>query len=583
MPIQVQGPDGQMLEFPDGTPRETMKAAMAKRYGAPKSAAQPQQPEQAADPSEGGSTLQFATPWKTYDTGIPLSQGVTRGLAGVGKSIVDTGEGLGQLAGLVSQGDVDRRRELDAPLMATGAGTAGNVLGQIGQMAIPVGGGAKAASYVGKAAPYLGAAARAAGFTATQPMATGQNRGVEAAKSGAFGVGGQALATGVGAVARGAASHLDEAGAALANKADEFGLRLGVPEISENPFIRTVASQMERLPFSGATKRAAANQGAFNRQVAQTFGAKTDKITPDVFAAARNKLSNGFETLTARNNLSLSPDHVTQLKSVIDEAQRLGGDSTAKQVRGWANELLGKVDAAGNIPGKAYQSFDSRLSKVLKTGGEPAFYLGRLRDVVQSAMDDSISASDRAAWSALRKQWAAMKTVEPLVAKATSGDISPAALMGRVTSDSAGKARMATGRAGALGDLARIGQRFMKAAPNSGTADRLLVNAAVGGGLYGAQDQGWISPSTAMLVGGGLLANRAGLSALNSRALSAGDSRTLTGLARLMQTAPRALPAAANAMGAPMPINISGGRVATPEDIARDEEIVRRFRAQTGG
>ena len=35
MPIQVQGPDGQEYEFPDGTSRETMRAAMAKRYAAP--------------------------------------------------------------------------------------------------------------------------------------------------------------------------------------------------------------------------------------------------------------------------------------------------------------------------------------------------------------------------------------------------------------------------------------------------------------------------------------------------------------------------------------------------------------------
>lgn len=35
MPIQVQGPDGQMYEFPDGTDRETMRSALAKRYGSP--------------------------------------------------------------------------------------------------------------------------------------------------------------------------------------------------------------------------------------------------------------------------------------------------------------------------------------------------------------------------------------------------------------------------------------------------------------------------------------------------------------------------------------------------------------------
>lgn len=35
----MQGPDGQLLEFPDGTDQETMKAAMRKRYGGPVAAA----------------------------------------------------------------------------------------------------------------------------------------------------------------------------------------------------------------------------------------------------------------------------------------------------------------------------------------------------------------------------------------------------------------------------------------------------------------------------------------------------------------------------------------------------------------
>ena len=37
MAIEVEGPDGVILEFPEGTSRETMRAAMAKRY--PKTAA----------------------------------------------------------------------------------------------------------------------------------------------------------------------------------------------------------------------------------------------------------------------------------------------------------------------------------------------------------------------------------------------------------------------------------------------------------------------------------------------------------------------------------------------------------------
>jgi hypothetical protein len=342
---------------------------------------------------------------------------------------------------------------------------------------------------------------------------------------------------------------MEPAAANLARKAESYGLNLGLPALSDNPLVRTAASQMERLPFSGATKRARANQSEFNRQVAKTIGVDSDKLTPDVFAQAKGRLQNAFETLTGRNDLTFDTGHVSQIKGLLDEVSRLGGSDTARMVKGWANELFSKVDAAGKIPGKAYQSFDSRVSKVLKAGGEPAYYLGQLRDIARGAMDASVSAKDRAAWALARKQYAALKTVEPLAAKATDGNISPQALMGRVTADSAGKIRMASGKGGDLGDLARIGQRFLKAAPNSGTADRLLVNAAVGGGLYGAQQQGLIDPGTAAAVGGGLLLNRIGLNALNSRALAAGDSRALNGLARLVRPAPYALPAAANASG----------------------------------
>lgn len=569
MPIQVQGPDGQLLEFPDGTPRETMKAAMAKRYGAPKQA------------PESMESLQRRA-METYGRSDPTEgmSGTGKFLAGMGKSFVDTGRGIGQLFGVTDGGDVSEARRLDAPLMDTGAGLAGNIVGQTAQIAAPVPGGlaAKAASRLGRAAPYAGAAARSGAFSATQGTVGDESRLTNAAVGSAFGAGGQAISAGGSALARGAVSRLDDAGATLARKAEGFGLQLGLPSLSENPLVRTVANQMERLPFSGATKRAKANQEAFNLQVGKTFGAKSDKITPDVFADAKTRLQNAFETLSSRNNLDLTTDHVAQIKSVIDEATRLGGSDTARMVKNWANELITKVDSTGSIPGKAYQSFDSRLAKVMKSGGEPAHYLGQLRDVIRSAMDDSISAGDRNAWNTIRKQYAALKTVEPLVAKSPAGNISPEALMGRVTADTAGKARMATGRAGDLGDLARIGQRFLKLAPNSGTADRLLVNTAVTGGLYGAQHQGLIDPSTAAMIGGGLLLNRMGLSALNSRALAAGDSRALNGLSRLLGPAPRALPAAANASG--LPILIQGGRLATPEDIDRDRQIVERHRRQ---
>jgi hypothetical protein len=56
--------------------------------------------------------------------------------AGMGKAMVDTARGVGQfIPGLVSREDVAESRKLDASLMNTGAGTAGNVAGNIAMLA----------------------------------------------------------------------------------------------------------------------------------------------------------------------------------------------------------------------------------------------------------------------------------------------------------------------------------------------------------------------------------------------------------------------------------------------------------------
>ncbi|HXI19261.1 MAG TPA: hypothetical protein VNM48_23075, partial [Chloroflexota bacterium] len=508
-----------------GTPQQAAPKTLAERY-----AAQGIDPNEGLDPTEG-------QPWQV------------NAAAGFGKAAMDTARGVQQLFGQRSQQQIEEDRRLDAPLMADDAGLAGNIVGQTAQIAVPLPAGAalKATSWAGRAAPYVGAAARAGAFGGAQGVGEGETRAGNAGTSAALGAAGQGLASGMRAVSGGAINRMEATAAALARKAEGYGLRLSLPDLSNNSFVRTAASQMERLPFSGGTKRATGNQEAFNRQVGKEFGADASRITPDVSASAKTRLNKGFEAVTNRNNLALNTDHVAQIKTVLDEVSRLGGTDTARMVRGWANELMSKVDEAGQVHGKAYQSFDSRLGKVLKGGGEPALYLGQLRDVVRAAMDDSISAGDRAVWTMLRKQWAALKTVEPLVAKAKDGNISPQSLMNRVTADNAGKARMATDSAGNLGDLARIGQRFLKESPNSGTADRALVNLAVGGGLFQAQNQGYIEPATALKIAGGLAANRYGLRALNSPALAMGNGRVLNGLARLARGLPAAVPATVNA------------------------------------
>lgn len=61
--------------------------------------------------------------------------GTEKFLAGTGKAFHDLGQGAGQLLGLTSRDDVAESRRLDAPLMKTGAGTAGNILGNVAAFA----------------------------------------------------------------------------------------------------------------------------------------------------------------------------------------------------------------------------------------------------------------------------------------------------------------------------------------------------------------------------------------------------------------------------------------------------------------
>lgn len=130
--MDIQTKDGILLRnIPDGTPDSVIKARLDKiRAG------------DLIDPTSGMS-------------------GFDKFAAGAGKAVVDTGRGVGQLLGLVSNEDVAQARERDAPLMDTGAGMTGNVLGNIA-MALAPGGALKGAGVVANAAGQAGTAARLA-------------------------------------------------------------------------------------------------------------------------------------------------------------------------------------------------------------------------------------------------------------------------------------------------------------------------------------------------------------------------------------------------------------------------------------
>lgn len=178
----------------------------AKASSAPAPAAQSAVPQQAFDPSEGGTNFR---PFG-IDTGLQMPQGLSRFMAGAGKTMADLGRGAGQLVhdgldaispaekniqstvsgkpnksfadriGLPNRTDIDEIQKRDAALVNTGAGTAGQIAGGVA-MSLP-------ALLAGPAAGTIGAQAGIGALQgALQPVGTDDSRARNIALGGALG------------------------------------------------------------------------------------------------------------------------------------------------------------------------------------------------------------------------------------------------------------------------------------------------------------------------------------------------------------------------------------------------------------
>jgi hypothetical protein len=161
----------------------------------------------------------------------------------------------------------------------------------------------------------------------------------------------------------------------------------------------------------------------------------------------------------------------------------------------------------GVIPGTALRKINTEIgAKVRGTeSGDLRRALGDLQDDMRAALGRNLSGEDLATLQDASKKYAIAVKLIPLVSKSPLGDISPAGLMQAVTSDKSGKRAMARGKGGDIGELAKIGQLFLKEPGSSNTSERALVyGGLLGGGAY-------VEPHTAAgIYGAANLYNRAG-------------------------------------------------------------------------
>jgi len=509
--------DGTEHEFPDDATPEEIQAAADQ-----------------LDPVKSNVAEVMANAEK-YRAANPVTNemnGLQKFAAAYGKSYMDTGRGIKQLFGQSSEDEIQRARDVDAALMDTGAGKAGNIAGQAVQIATPLPGaaGTKVAAYTGKAAPFVSSALRSATVAGAQGTVGDESRLGNAAEAGAWGVAGQGVASGLKYAAGAAKQALTAPVRESIKAARAAGIPLNVSQVTNSRMAKTVQSVLNELPFTGAGKAIIKQQQAFNRAVSKSFGENAPEITEKVLASGKAKVGALYDSVFKNATIKLDPADLRQMASIESKALK---DLTADKAQVVANQFQKIIDEFGSGPvsGARYQSLRGSLQDAIGEGLDGKL-VKQLRTQLDAAAARSVGTAQAAVLKRANGMYANLKTVEKALqqVEGAKGNVKPASLFPLVKNGATREMR----------ELAKIGQNVLKdPIPNSGTAQRQLVTAVLGGSALG------IVPA-AKLAGLGAVLGKAFNSNTASRLLEQG--KPMAGLARVAKPAPRLLPAAASSL-----------------------------------
>lgn len=389
-------------------------------------------------------------------------------VAGLRLSGVDADTAQKQVNALTTQAQAEH------PVIGGVGNVTGAVTGTIPMMlAAPEAFGLGAGSLAARSAASGGTNALIGYFDA---LARGQNPTTGAA---AGGIGG-AVAPGLGQVAGNLiSSKLAPEVARLAQRAtQDFGIPLSADQLSSTPMVKFAGSVINRFPFTGGAQFEGTQRGAFTGAVARLMGTDASALTPDVMSATKKRIGNVFESV-ANNTSSIGFDNQMgqDLMDVYNAAPQVLTDQEWAPIKNQLTNVIKKFKAGGgSINGEQYLALtknNSPLDLATKSSNSNISNFARqIEEALGGALERSASPEDVAALRQARSQWRVMRTVEPLAEKAPTGEISPALLMGRVQQ---ADPNMAYRTGDDLGDLARIGQLFLKPPPSSGTGERSWV------------------------------------------------------------------------------------------------------------
>ncbi|MGI0034346.1 MAG: hypothetical protein ACRD98_00565 [Nitrososphaera sp.] len=306
---------------------------------------------------------------------------------------------------------------------------------------------------------------------------------------------------------------LSKAESKLAQLATEkYGIPLTPAMRSSGEFQKRVEATMQKIPGSAKIARKNIEDAniAFTRAVNREIGEDAPALNAEVRAAFRRRSGKEFDAIAEQVNIGIDTPAADTLISGIAQATARYSDvipSMQKATIGnYIDDLVNKL-AEGRITGETYQKTRSNLRRIRDATRKTDWQYSNAANDVLNAMDDAaavaLPADQARRWERARKQYATFKVVSPIAQKTPSGILSGSQVHQRVIQKYGEAARV-----GNLGELAEIGKTFLVQPSTSGTAENILAQRAITGGLVGGGfGAGAVSdPQTTALTGAGLWA-----------------------------------------------------------------------------
>lgn len=472
MTIEVEGPDGSILEFPDGTSREIMRAAMQKRF----------------------------SPVPKGETPAPFLGGVARGVTDSVLGVANLAEVGLNAAGIGNGGVVPALREkADAAYdraygpSNVGGEVVGNIIGTLPAAAVK-GGAAVQGGLQGAILSHE-----------TSPLGIAKDAAIGA-------VGGVVGDRAVRGIARAVSPKVAPAVKKLRDEGVDLtmGQIVGAKGGVLGKSIKGVEDRLSGLPFVGDAINSSRRKGveSFNRAVVNRALKPIGETLPDdvpighdAIRYAGDRLSKAYRDLLPSLNAKLDRTFATRV-NVLRQASDLA-DPQAKRLEAIIQDDLGRAfdPKTGRANGRALKRLDEKLGDYAAGWGKAddpdvralGTAVGDLRDQVKAL----IRRNNPKAAGRLRQidnGWANIVRAETAAKNSADGVFSPNQFNAAVRQSDRSIRKRGVARGTALmQDLAKAGSEVLPSqVPDSGTAGRIATALAATGGA------GMVSPPAAL-------------------------------------------------------------------------------------